>query len=233
MKKHKNIFFALHGVTKENQSCDKTFDAALEELGYNKAQEEFINNKTRDYAKTQNDDELTLKGVYQSVFMGKQLLQENYEIKTIYCANHKRCLQTAQIIAKTLSPKTKIVIDSRLNARFYSKVAEEILEKYSEMCYGKLPKKLIFSKCLKLYSVAPSKFGVEPKNTFYARLENFFNDPNIKSENSLIVAGRDVWDFMKAKKLAISFKGNKITEIKRGQVVSVDFCLNNEQSLCK
>ena len=233
MKTSKKIFFAMHGITRDNPSSDDTFDEELKHLGYNKNNEDFINNKIRDYAQTQNDEELSIKGVYQSIFLGKQLIQKHCEIQRIYCANHKRCLQTAQIVAKTIGQDVEIILDSRLNARFYSQVAEQILERYSEMCYGELPKSLRYTRCLRLYSVSASKFGVEAKNDFYSRLNSFFNDKKIQFDNSLVIAGRDVWDFIKAQNYYCTFEGGNVKDLKRGQLAFVDFSYNKEQSCSK
>ena len=230
MKPYKKIFFAMHGITKENQSSDNTFDEELKKLGFDNIDENSINAKIRDYAQTENDVGLSKKGVYQSIFLGKQLIEKNCEIKRIYCANHKRCLQTAQIVAKTIGQDVEIIVDSRLNARFYSQVAEQILERYSEMCYGKLPKSLLYTRCLRLYAVADSKFGVETKNDFYSRLRSFLNDSNTKFNNSLIIAGRDIWDFIKTKKYPCTFTGSNLHDLKRCQLAYVDFAPEYEKT---
>lgn len=232
MKTPKKILFAMHGITRDNRNSHDTFDEELKHLGYIKNNEDF-NNKIRDYAQTQNDEELSIKGVYQSIFLGKQLIEKHCGIQRIYCANHKRCLQTAQIVAKTIGYDVQIIVDDRLNARFYSQVAEQILERYSEMCYGKLPKSLRYTRCLRLYSVAASKFGVEPKNSFYLRLNSFLNDKKTQFDNSLIIAGRDVWDFIKTKKYPCIFTGSNLHDLNRCQIACVDFSSNIEQSFSK
>ena len=83
------------------------------------------------------DVSLTKKGIAEAKFSGKQLIQANIKVKSVYTSILNRATETADIVTSVINfPKEEIQYDWRLNERHYGALQglnkSETAEKYGE-----------------------------------------------------------------------------------------------------
>lgn len=222
-------FFAMHCLTKRNKN-ENFYDKELQELGYDESKVHFSQLPSEnDYATGQVDESLIEKGRFQAILLAKQL--KNSGIKRIYCADQKRCKETAQIIATQLGYSCEIIVDKRINARGYGVIADEAMDIDKLKHFWQHKDILTDIEKLKLivyYLVAPEKIGAEPKSDFKARVKSFILDPKLDFNDALIVGGSDIWKRIKKDNYFYSYKGEKEADLHRGQLAKVDFTKEKE-----
>ena len=228
--------FAMHCITKRNLN-DNYYDEKLKSLGYDDTNlpEDQIPSE-RDLATGQVDESLIEKGRFQAKLLAEQVKAVDFEVKRIYCADQKRCKETAEIIAKNLGYPCEIIVDKRLNARGYGKIADEAMDIDKLKHFWK--HKDVFTnletmKLIAFYLVAPEKIGAEPKSDFKARVHDFIHDPRINFNDAIVIGGSDIWKRIKKDNYFYSFKGEGESDLHRGQLARVDFSKEKEQKTIK
>ena len=223
--------FAMHCITKRNKN-ENFYDKELQELGYDESKVHFSQIPSEiDYATGQVDESLIEKGRFQALLLAKQVKDINWKVKRIYCADQKRCKETAQIIADNIGYPCEIIVDKRLNARGYGKIADEAMDIDKLKHFWKHKDVLTDIEKLKLivyYLVAPEKIGAEPKSSFKERVKSFIHDPKINFNEALVIGGSDIWKRIKKDNYFYSYKGEKEAGLHRGQLAKVDFTKEKE-----
>ena len=228
--------FAMHCITKRNLN-DNYYDEKLKSLGYDDTNlpEDQIPSE-RDLATGQVDESLIEKGRFQAKLLAEQVKAVDFEVKRIYCADQKRCKETAQIIAENIGYPCEIITDNRLNARGYGKIADEAMD-IDKLKHFWLHKDVITNvdtmQLILYYLVAPEKIGAESKSKFKARLNSFIQDPSIDFNDALVVAGSDVWKRIKKDNIFYAYKDEDKADLRRGQLAQVDFTREKEQKTRK
>ena len=223
-------FFAMHCITRRNKN-DNFYNKQLEELGYDEAiipDSQMPN--PRDIAQGQIDEPLIEKGKFQAKFLGTQAREGQLNLKRIYCANQKRCIETANIIAGELDYPVEIIVDERINARSYGEIAKQGMDTDKLKHFWKYKIDFNTLKMIALYLAAPEKIGAEPKSDFKSRVESFIHDIKYDFDDSLIVAGSDVWGLVQDQNYFYSYKNEKTADLRRGQFAFIDFSREKEVS---
>ncbi|MBO5310022.1 MAG: histidine phosphatase family protein [Clostridia bacterium] len=220
-------FFAMHCLTARNKN-EKFYDKELKKLGYDESKTSQKPSEV-DLATGQVDESLIEKGRYQAMFLAKQL--EGSGIKRIYCADQKRCKETAQIIATQLGYSCEIIVDKRLNARGYGEIAEKAMDTDKLKHFWKhkdVMSDLETMKLIAFYLLAPEKIGAEPKANFKERVKSFIHDPKLDFNNALIIGGSDIWKRIKKDNYFYVYKGEEEADLHRGQLAGIDFTKEKE-----
>ena len=109
--------------------------------------------------------------------MAKQVKAQDFQVKRIYCADQKRCKETAEIIAENIGYPCEIIVDKRLNARGYGVIADKAMDIDKLKHFWKHKDVITDIEKLKLivyYLVAPEKIGAEAKSSFKEELKVLF-----------------------------------------------------------
>ena len=228
--------FAMHCITKRNLN-DSHYDEELKKLGYNEENlpADQIPSE-RDLATGQVDESLIEKGRFQARLLAEQVKAVDFQVKRIYCADQKRCKETAEIIANNIGYPCEIITDKRLNARGYGKIADEAMDIDKLKHFWQHRDVITNNKTMELilyYLVAPEKIGAEPKSKFKARLNSFIQDEEIDFNDALVVAGSDVWKRIKKDNIFYAYKDEDKSDLRRGQLAQVDFTREKERKTRK
>ena len=228
--------FAMHCITKRNLN-DSFYDEELKKLGYDEALVPADQKPSeRDLATGQVDESLIEKGRFQARLLAEQVKAVDFHVKRIYCADQKRCKETAEIIANNIGYPCEIITDKRLNARGYGKIADEAMDIDKLKHFWQHRDVITNNKTMELilyYLVAPEKIGAEPKSKFKARLNSFIQDEEIDFNDALVVAGSDVWKRIKKDNIFYAYKDEDKSDLRRGQLAQVDFTREKEQKTRK
>ena len=223
--------FAMHCITKRNKN-ENFYDEELKQLGYDETSVHFSQIPSEnDYATGQVDESLIEKGRFQAVLLAKQVMAQDFQVKRIYCADQKRCKETAEIIAENIGYPCEIIVDKRLNARGYGVIADKAMDIEKLKHFWKHKDVITDIEKLKLivyYLVAPEKIGAEAKSSFKERVKSFIHDPKINFNDALVIGGSDVWKRIKKDNYFYSYKGEEEFDLHRGQLAKVDFTKEKE-----
>ncbi len=230
-----DTYFAMHCLTARNLDDNKMDDALKFWTGYDEKKTPVGEEVSKvDIATGQVDIPLIYKGRCQAELLGQQMLsrlssEKSKRIKrlTIYCGNQLRCIQTAQIIAQKLETNgifATIVADNRLNARNYGEIAEQAmdvgaLKKFYKAKTKSFGEKLELCSTALKYVVVPHKIGVESKQKFFSRVDEFFAEKKDDLDGALVIGGSDIYAYFQTTKTTMAFKGDSLG---RGELAKFD-----------
>ena len=230
-----NTYFAMHCLTARNLDDGEMDNVLKFWTGYDEKKTPVGEEPSKlDIATGQVDIPLIYKGRCQAEFLGQQMLNQlssgknkNVKEMTIFCGNQLRCKETAEIVSKKLATNgisTTIIADNRLNARGYGEIADKAmdinaLKKFYKAKTDSFGEKMQLCSTALKYMVVPHKIGVESKQDFFSRVDDFFIEKKDELDGALVVGGSDIYRYFQTTKTTITFKGNSLA---RGELAKFD-----------